>query len=87
MSQLPVFLDIYDVEGSEVERITDYEVLTKKLVSIAASQRTNRAGWAVKAVDVPGRMKKMPRYLGIDVFPQTGDRDTPSRCSGGDTNG
>lgn len=83
LSSLPqIFLQI-PREGTDPNNTTNYRVLTG--ICIVGRNPSLHPGdvRVVEAVDVPG----LRHLKNVVVFPQKGDRDIPSMCSGGDLDG
>lgn len=70
-------------EGSDPNNITNYRVVTGFCVVGRNPSLHPGDIRVVRAVDVPG----LRHLKNVVVFPQTGDRDIPSMCSGGDLDG
>lgn len=77
-----IFLQIPQ-EGADPNNDTNYRVITG--ICVVGRNPSLHPGdvRVVEAVDVPG----LQHLKNVVVFPQTGDRDIPSMCSGGDLDG
>lgn len=83
VASLPeIFLQV-PREGSDPNNSTNYRVVTG--VCVVGRNPSLHPGdvRVVQAVDIPG----LRHLKNVVVFPQTGDRDIPSMCSGGDLDG
>lgn len=78
-----IFLQVPIKEGLDPTNQLSYEVVTG--VCIVGRNPSLHPGdiRVVEAVDIPG----LRHLKDVVVFPQTGDRDVPSMCSGGDLDG